>query len=216
MRTILPILAAIFSFTAGDDLLEPVRLELGTALNFAPEVAGSTVFCYTGRGNTTSPLYLFREAILHVNELEGKPMPWYTVRGMSTDDVYAHWENFFYSMIETLGVKNARRIQAPHKIESYLRDTVTACPNPLFAPVRSECSMKFSTIGRSCVKITTSGNTTEPYHFAVFVEEKTNPRFLLRFALGIGAFFVAGNLGHNLVFQVRTYHVVSITLSNNH
>jgi hypothetical protein len=86
MRTILPILAAIFSFTAGDDLLEPVRLELGTALNFAPEVAGSTVFCYTGRGNTTSPLYLFREAILHVNELEGKPMPWYTVRGMSTDD----------------------------------------------------------------------------------------------------------------------------------
>jgi hypothetical protein len=140
--------------------------------------------------------------LIHVNETNNHKLPWYSVKGVSTDDLHSHLEDFVYYGMGQLGVVNARDIKAPHEIDSYFRDAVSACPNPAFSKSRSQCTMRFSSSGHACVKVDLPHDYTEHLSLAVSVEERINMNFVYSFLVGISLFFVAGYLGYNIAFQV--------------
>jgi hypothetical protein len=183
---------------------KPAELTLSTRHKFTPKKGAESVFCYWGTGNTSEPTYLFNEVLIHVSETSNHKLPWYSVKGVSTDDLHSHLEDFVYYVMGQLGVENAREIKAPHDIDSYLRDVVSACPNPVFSQSRSHCIMRFSTIGHACVKVALPQDYTEHLNLTVYVEERMNMNFVYSFLVGLSLFFVAGYLGYNMVFQVST------------
>lgn len=197
------VILLIVSNASGKGLYSPSLLIEGIKHKFTTKIGGEAVFCYTGTGNTTEPSYLFNEVLIHVNETNGKKIPWYSVKGVSTDDLHMHLENMVYYIMEQAGFQTDHEIKAPYEVESYIRDAVSACPNPLFSSSRSECVMRFSSVGQACVRITSAQEAKELLHFVVYVEEKLNMNFVYRFLFGATAFFIAGRLGYNMLFQVQ-------------
>ena len=140
---------------------------------------------------------LFDEILVYVKEVKSMKIPWYHIKGVSTDDLHAVLERFVHGMLGSPHI--AQHTKAPHEVESIIRDIASSCPNPLFSSNRSECIMRFSTIGRACVTVKA---TSPPLQIVVWAEKETNPLYLLKLVLGSLLVLVSGYLGYNILFQV--------------
>lgn len=194
----------------------PLELALGVKHKFTTKKDEVNVFCYYGSGNTSDPSYLFSEVLIHVNETKGHKIPWYSIKGVSSDDFHSHLEDYMYLIMQRLGSTAVREIKQPYEVDSYIRDVVSACPNPLTAKTRSTCIMRFSTIGHACVKIISPSRSDRQLNLTIHVEENFNVNYLYSFLVGAVLFFCAGYLGYNIAFQVRysstTAYIYSICM----
>ena len=205
----MPVISAIIFLAAASSALlvasstVPVMLTPNVRHKFKTKPGEEGVFCYHGSGNTTEPSYLFKELLIHVNETKGHKLRWYSIKGVSSDDLHTHLEDFVYYVASQIGLESHRELLEPYEKESMVRDAVSSCPNPLFSKSRSECVMRFSSVGMACVKILSPKNPNEQLSLLVYAEEKINLNYIYTFIVGLLSFFVSGYLGYNMAFQVQ-------------
>jgi len=163
------------------------------------------VLCYEPEANGDA-FPLFDEILVYVKEVKAVKIPWYHIKGVSTDDLHAVLERIVHGV---LGSPHAElHAKAPHEVESIIRDIASSCPNPLFSSNRSECIMRFSTIGRACVTVKA---TSTPLQIVVWAEKELNPMYLIKLVLGSLLVFVSGYLGYNILFQASLPNIFNRT-----
>eukprot|EP01031_Cornospumella_fuschlensis_P028110 gene28110-33942_t len=138
------------------------------------------------------PHTLFQDTVISISSQQ--PLPWYSVRGVSTDDVHSNLERWIYGLFApdiTLLSQN------PHEKASFLRDVLSSCPNPLFNKNRSVCNMRFSSLDTSCVTVSLPFSTV----ISITVTRYINPQYFVNFAAGIVFFMLAHPFSKSKVFQ---------------
>jgi hypothetical protein len=183
----------------------PIELARNVKHKYTTKKGADGIYCFFGKGNTSDPSYLFDEVLIHVNETRGNKLPWYSVKGVSSDDLHSHLEDFVHLVLSKMGMHREREEKAPYEKSSIVRDMVSSCPNPLYSPSRSECTMRFSSIGTACVRITPPEQADQHLVMTVYAEDRVNMNYIYSFLCAAAAFFAANYLAYSIFFQVGFY-----------
>lgn len=141
---------------------------------------------------------LFTDVLVEVITIDGKPFSPFSVKGVSTDDFYTHISHAFRHLIQK--PVNTWEYDHPEEMTSLLRDLLSSCPYP-FALNQNICTMRFSSLGRSCVTVHTKKDNSAK--FIVEVKEAYNSRYLLIIAVALFLAYYTNLLAQSKIFQVH-------------
>ena len=153
-------------------------------------------FCYD-HPEDLNVAKVFDKILINIKSVKNVDLPWYSVKGISTDDFHTHFQTIVFALLG--GDKRSDMIESidPLNKGSFMRDVVSSCPNPLYGSDRSECTMSFSTLGTSCATIVAD----EKVDIKAEVKRAFNEKSYLLLAAGLIVLALARQLAKSKIFQ---------------
>jgi hypothetical protein len=174
------------------------NVEINGASKFTLKKGETKKFCY----DHPEDLHIFRffDKILINIKAVNVDLPWYCIKGISTDDLHTHFQTIVYAIFG--GDKRSNLIATidPLNKGSFLRDAASSCPNPIYGTDRSECSMSFSTLGTSCATIAVD----QKVDILVEVTRDFNKQSVFLLAAGLIVLLLASQFSRSKIFQYST------------
>lgn len=186
------------------------------------------IFCYQSKHKLLSSYHLyhiFHEISIVVTERHSKIFSWHAINGVSTDDFHTNLNTFIHYLFDKIdtaidssssdddgrssgddGSDNADVDREPYEQESFIRDILSACPSPLFTSHRSQCLMKFSSVGKSCVSIK-AHDVDYDYIVSISIMHQFNRNLVYNLIAGLVLITFAGLLAKSKVFQVISIYI---------
>jgi hypothetical protein len=181
------------------------------------------IFCYQSKHQLLSSYHLyhiFHEISILVSESNGEIFSWHAINGVSTDDFHTNLNSFIHYLIDknaainrsTDDISNGDNGSSsdgndvidverePYEQESFIRDILSACPSPLFTSHRSQCHMKFSSVGKSCITIKAHNDYDNTVSISIM--HHFNSNLVYNLIAGLVLITFAGLLAKSKVFQV--------------
>jgi len=181
------------------------------------------IFCYQSKHQLLSSYHLyhiFHEISIIVSESNGEIFSWHAINGVSTDDFHSNLNSFIHYLFDKIAAINSSSDDSsngddvssrygrdiidverePYEQESFIRDILSACPSPLFTSHRSQCHMKFSSVGKSCVAI--KAHNDYDHTVSISVMHHFNINLVYNLIAGLVLITFAGLLAKSKVFQV--------------
>eukprot|EP01039_Chlorochromonas_danica_P004828 gene4829-5293_t len=151
---------------------------------------GRYSYCYERPKHVSLPESFLKDLVISLDS--PSELPWYSVRGVSTDDLHSHLQTVAFTLLNETKTESE-----PHAVQSILRDLLSSCPNPLLSSQRKTCQMRFSLRGKACIFLTAS----EDIAVSLTVKEVFNGHYPLRMAAGIALIGLAPILAKSKIFQ---------------
>ena len=181
------------------------------------------IFCYQSKHQLLSSYHLyhiFHDISIVVSERHSKIFSWHAINGVCTDDFYTNLNTFIHYLFDKNdeaidnsnestsgddGIDNIKVDKEPYEQESFIRDILSACPSPLFTSNRSQCHMKFSSVGKSCVSI--KAHDDYDYTVSISIMHHFNSNLVYNLIAGLVLITFAGLLAKSKVFQVTSIYI---------
>ena len=207
---ILVLLIVILVTTSGVAVIsQTIKNEI--TLNTSPLLQSGTssdvlVFCCDAPNENYSPIYWFQEIDIDIKVVNSPDLPFYSVKGISSDDFHNIVQDFLMKIFNIDKADNNNNIKGDEmqivdlfnpSTDNILRDILSACPSPLLSQKRDQCIMSFSPYGRACVGIKTGKNINT----IVKARLRYNPLLPMLLAIGAFSLFSATLLSNSKIFQ---------------
>jgi hypothetical protein len=170
-------------------------------------------FCFSDHQNFRIS-DVFREVSIEVRKTSpsGAEFPWFSVRGVSTDDFHENLENMVFNMVRVGDDERTIYHTPTHEKKSVVRDLLSSCPNPIFSSDRSKCRMTFSPFGEACVTI----RAERAMSITASLDRYQNPKLVLRLLCGALLLYLAHPFSKSKIFQVcySLYTVCSLNFKS--
>jgi hypothetical protein len=153
---------------------------------------------------------VFHETQITVKADEDYDFPWFSVRGVSTDDFHGNIEAVVLRLAQVSDEEKEAHVVPIHEKKSYFRDLLSSCPNPLLSKNRSECTMTFSPFGDACVTFATE----RPVKLVASVKRDVNHKLSLKLVCGFVLLMLAHALSKSKIFQVNEKPTRTCRLNN--
>ena len=117
----------------------------------------SHIFCVHG-DNSLGITNWFSSIKIHVSAEDKVPLGWYSVGGVSTDDLHSivhRWLSSIFGWSHAPDLSSSATSSSSYPEMSslkFIRELVSSCPTP-FSSDTNKCKMSFSPAGRACVRV---------------------------------------------------------------
>lgn len=179
------------------------------------------IFCYQSKHQLLSSYHLYH--LFH----EISIFSWHAINGVSTDDFHTNLNSFIHYLFDKNAAINSSSDESangdngsssdgndvidverePYEQESFIRDILSACPSPLFTSHRSQCHMKFSSVGKSCITIKAHNDYDNTVSISIM--HHFNSNLVYNLIAGLVLITFAGLLAKSKVFQVTFIYICS-------